>query len=154
MPRSSSGFSSSSGSHSSSRFGSSRTFSSPSSSSYKSMVNYKPSPIAAYKPAPVPAKVTPQPSQMIVHQPPTFQPPTLFDSMKQGFGFGVGSSIAHSFFGPKPVIENKTIVQSSPINETFCKDITDQFSKCKTDGFCSEEFMKTLEENLKKCEKK
>jgi len=149
MPRSSSGFHSSSGSRSSSR-----SFSSPSSSSYKSMVNYKPSPVTPYKPTPVPAKVTPQPSQVIVHQPPTFQPPTLFDSMKQGFGFGVGSSIAHSFFGPKPVIENKTIVQSSPFNETFCKDIIDQFTKCKTDGFCSEEFMKTLEENLKKCEKK
>lgn len=29
--------------------------------------------------------------------------PTLFSSMKQGFGFGIGSSIAHNIFGSKPV---------------------------------------------------
>lgn len=30
------------------------------------------------------------------------QAPTLFDSMKQGFGFGVGSSIARNLFENRP----------------------------------------------------
>ena len=127
-----------------------RSFSStrPTTPSYKSMVNYKSSPVTPYKPLPVPAKINPSPSQVIVHQPPTFQPPTLFDSMKQGFGFGVGSSIAHSIFSPSRIVENKK--QEGP-DTNFCKDITDQYNKCKNEGYCSQEFMKTLEENLKKC---
>lgn len=132
----------------------SRSYSSSRSSSYKSIVNYKPSPVLPYKPAPVPAKINPTPSQVVVHQPPTFQPPTLFDSMKQGFGFGMGSSIAHSIFGPSRVVENKTIIQKTEgPDANFCKDITEQLTKCKNDGYCTEEFMKTLEENLKKCNK-
>jgi hypothetical protein len=30
------------------------------------------------------------------------QNPSLFSSMKQGFGFGIGSSIAHNIFDSKP----------------------------------------------------
>lgn len=33
----------------------------------------------------------------------TYEQPSLFGSMKQGFGFGIGSSIAHNIFDAKPV---------------------------------------------------
>jgi len=33
---------------------------------------------------------------------PVNQNPSLFSSVKQGFGFGIGSSIAHSIFGSRP----------------------------------------------------
>ena len=34
------------------------------------------------------------------------QVPTLFNSMKQGFGFGVGSSIARNLFEHKPPVKS------------------------------------------------
>jgi hypothetical protein len=37
---------------------------------------------------------------------PSVVSPSLFSSMKQGFGFGVGSSIAHNIFDQKPVQAN------------------------------------------------
>ena len=42
---------------------------------------------------------------------PLNQNPSLFSSVKQGFGFGVGSSIAHNIFDTKaarPVIDKTT----------------------------------------------
>jgi len=35
------------------------------------------------------------------HSVPVPQAPSMFDTMKQGFSFGVGSSIAHNLFGNK-----------------------------------------------------
>lgn len=32
----------------------------------------------------------------------TYEQPSLFGSIKQGFGFGIGSSIAHNIFDSKP----------------------------------------------------
>jgi hypothetical protein len=34
---------------------------------------------------------------------PSNEHPSLFSSVKQGFGFGIGSSIAHNIFDSKPV---------------------------------------------------
>jgi len=39
----------------------------------------------------------------IQNRPHSNEQPTLFSSIKQGFGFGVGSSIAHNIFDSKPV---------------------------------------------------
>ena len=50
--------------------------------------------------APPPPLQTQQPP-MRTHTPLQSNPPSMFDTMKQGFSFGVGSSIAHSIFGPK-----------------------------------------------------
>jgi len=44
-------------------------------------------------PAPAPPAKAPAPSVP--------QAPSMFDTMKQGFSFGVGSSIAHNLFGNK-----------------------------------------------------
>ena len=38
----------------------------------------------------------------LVQNRPLNQTPSLFSSVKQGFGFGIGSSIAHSIFGSRP----------------------------------------------------
>jgi hypothetical protein len=38
----------------------------------------------------------------LVQNRPLNQNPSLFSSVKQGFGFGIGSSIAHSIFGSRP----------------------------------------------------
>lgn len=43
--------------------------------------------------------------------------PSMFDTMKQGFSFGVGSSIAHNIFGNKnkdEVVVNKKETQVEP----------------------------------------
>ncbi len=37
-------------------------------------------------------------SQPPSHSQPHSQPPSMIDSMKQGFGFGIGSAIAHNLF--------------------------------------------------------
>lgn len=50
------------------------------------------------------------------------QGPTLFDSMKQGFGFGVGSSIARNLFENKPQQEQQQPKVSS--------DKTREFKQC------------------------
>lgn len=77
------------------------------------------------------------------------QPSTIFDSMKHGFGFGMGSSIAHSFFDSKPIIQPKLNLENMS-----CSIFSDQLIKCKTEDFCSNDFIKSLEDNLKKCENK
>ena len=55
--------------------------------------------------SPPPPLQTQQPP-MRTPTPLQIQPPSMFDTMKQGFSFGVGSSIAHSIFGPKNKDEN------------------------------------------------
>jgi hypothetical protein len=65
-------------------------------------------------------------------QPPPLQsnPPSMFDTMKQGFSFGVGSSIAHSIFGPKNKDEN--VIKKEASNETKLTSdkIYEIYNKC------------------------
>ena len=70
----------------------------------------------AYKPF-IPPKPLP------IYKPPMYFPkPTVFDAVKQGFGFGIGSSIAHktvdSFIGPTKKINNN------------CDTIKNEYNKC------------------------
>ena len=60
--------------------------------------------------APITAPSVPAPSV------PVPQGPSMFDTMKQGFSFGVGSSIAHNIFGNKNKEEvvNKKETQVEP----------------------------------------
>jgi len=50
------------------------------------------------------------------------QPPSLFSSIKQGFGFGIGSSIAHNIFDSK---EAKVLAPLHPVI-----DKTTEFKQC------------------------
>ena len=52
------------------------------------------------------------------------QNPSLFSSMKQGFGFGIGSSIAHNIFGSKPA----NPLPPLPLPPVI--DRTTEFKKC------------------------
>lgn len=88
------------------------------------------------------------------HVPMIRQSPTMFDSMKQGFGFGLGSSMAHSFFGPKPIIQPKLDLENSITDKNSCNIFSEHLTRCKIEGFCSDDFIKSLEDNLKKCEYK
>ena len=56
-------------------------------------------------PAPAPRLTPPAPSSV-----PVSGAPTLGQSIKQGFGFGMGSAIAHRIFGASPTI----VVQPTP----------------------------------------
>lgn len=63
---------------------------------------YKPTPVRATTTTPVYA---PQKSPMTVHH--QVQQPGLFGSMVQGFGLGMGSSIARNMFEHKPVYQQQ-----------------------------------------------
>jgi hypothetical protein len=76
---------------------------------------------ATYKPF-VPPKPLP------IYNPPMYIPkPTLFDSVKQGFGLGLGSSIGHkvvdSFMGSSIKTNNNNI-------NNKCDTIKNEYNKC------------------------
>jgi len=55
--------------------------------------------------------------------------PSLFSSIKQGFGFGIGSSIAHNIFDSKPQSSNAhNIFDSNPKSPLV--DKTTEFKQC------------------------
>ena len=53
---------------------------------------------------------------------PVNEHPSLFSSIKQGFGFGIGSSIAHNIFDSKPVHPQR------PLQPVI--DKTTEFKQC------------------------
>lgn len=72
----------------------------------------------AYKPF-VPPKPLP------IYKPPMYFPkPTVFDAVKQGFGFGIGSSIAHSFMGTNNKTHNNNNINNN------CDTIKNEYNKC------------------------
>jgi hypothetical protein len=58
------------------------------------------------KSSPAP-KYSPVPSLSPVPAPIQSSSPSMMDTMKQGFAFGIGSSIAHNIFDSKPNSKNK-----------------------------------------------
>ena len=58
------------------------------------------------------------------------QQPSMFDTMKQGFSFGVGSSIAHSIFGPKNKDENVNKKEVSNETKLTSDKIYEIYNKC------------------------
>jgi len=66
------------------------------------------------------------PKPLPAYKPPMYFPkPTLFDSVKQGFGFGLGSSIAHSFMGTPNLFSGS----SNKINSN-CDTMKNDYNKC------------------------
>jgi hypothetical protein len=58
------------------------------------------------------------------------QPPSMVDSMKQGFGFGIGSAIAHNLFRTNN--KEETPKKSEPITEPKLTNdkIYELYNKC------------------------
>ena len=79
-----------------------------------------PPPLQSHQSSPT---ITPMPLQ-------SHQPPSMWNSIKQGFSFGVGSSIAHSIFGPKNKDEN--VIKKDVNNETKLSSdkIYEIYNKC------------------------
>jgi hypothetical protein len=73
---------------------------------------------------------TPMPLQSQSHTPLQSHPPSMFDTMKQGFSFGVGSSIAHSIFGPKNKDENVNKKEVSNETKLSSDKIYEIYNKC------------------------
>ena len=82
-----------------------------------------PSPAPSYSPVPT---IIPAPSPA----PYTTQPPSMVDSMKQGFGFGIGSAIAHNIFRTNN--KDETINKTEITNETKLTNdkIYELYNKC------------------------
>ena len=89
--------------------------------------------------APPPMRTPPPPLQSQSHPmkptaPLQNQTPSMFDTIKQGFSFGVGSSIAHnmvnSIFGPKNKDENVNKKESSNETKLTSDKIYEIYNKC------------------------
>jgi hypothetical protein len=89
-------------------------------------------------PAPV---VFQNPYSSVAPRPPIIEQPTLGQSIKQGFGFGAGSAIAHRFFGATPTVVS---VPDKKV-QLPCENERSAFESClksKTiDDFCGEQQM-------------
>ena len=72
---------------------------------------------------PAPTRAPP-PSHTPIRAPPTHIPaqaPSMFDTIKQGFSFGVGSSIAHNIFDSKSKDTNETKLTADKLYELYNK---------------------------------
>ena len=58
-------------------------------------------------------------SNSVVQHRPSTEQPSLFSSIRQGFGFGIGSSIAHNIFDSK---------EAKPLQPVI--DTTREFKQC------------------------
>ena len=95
--------------------------------------------ISPLRRAPAPLNV-PSPAPLNTHSP--SQPPSMVDSMKQGFGFGIGSAIAHNLFrtnnkdeGPKKSeITTEAKLTNDKIYELYnkCLEKNDNNIDCTT----------------------
>jgi hypothetical protein len=102
------------------------------SSSHKSTPTHKPSAVVPFH---NPLSSVGVPNRLEIQQ------PTLGQSIKQGFGFGAGSAIAHRFFGASPTI----LAPSQPEVKLPCDKERTAFENCmktkSTDDFCGDQQM-------------
>jgi hypothetical protein len=75
--------------------------------------------------------------------------PTMWDSLKQGFGFGVGSSIARNIFSGKE--EVKVVHEHNKDNKEYCSSVFESYQKCITEGSCSDDLVNHLKKSYDKC---
>jgi len=84
-------------------------------------------------------RIVPITSVQKSHQPQQLGSPSLslFQSIKQGFGFGLGNSIAHRLFSPNQVITVEPDVKASrSIGASATQDMTGQieYLQCMKEG--------------------
>jgi hypothetical protein len=85
-------------------------------------------------PIPPPLRQKPLVNQSSKDMNNTIQPPSMIDTMKQGFSFGIGSSIAHNMVNTIFNSKNKDeiIIKKEIINETklTSENIYELYNKC------------------------
>lgn len=76
------------------------------------------------------------------------EPPTssLAGSVVQGFGFGLGSSIAHAAVGTVA----KSLSEPAPSRKPECEEYRRAFDACVMDESCSNEMARTMWIDVKK----
>ncbi len=86
----------------------------------------------------VPVKYTPPQSSVSTPNRIEIEQPTLGQTLKQGFGFGAGSAIAHRIFNPFP-----TLTPSDKKIQETCEKERMAFETCmktkSADDFCGEQ---------------
>jgi hypothetical protein len=89
-----------------------------------------------------------QPKEIIVKQ----ESPSLFSSIQQGFGFGMGSALAHNIFNhhpkPTPVKPITTETTTESYTQNFCNEIQNQFTECDFNGSCNDK----IKYDFKQCQ--
>lgn len=80
------------------------------------------------------------PSSIASNSPSVFvEGPTLGQSLKQGFGFGAGSAIAHGMFGTTPTV----VISNDKKIESTCEKERIAFETCvkdkSTEDFCQKD---------------
>ena len=75
-----------------------------------------------------PSTPAPRPSPAPYVQSSTPAPPSMFDTIKQGFSFGVGSSIAHNIFDSKS--KNEHVNTNTNETKLTADKIYDLYNKC------------------------
>lgn len=107
----------------------------------RSKPSYKPTPV----PSPSPVYTPSTPSTVTVEA----SRPTFGQTLKEGFGFGAGSAIAHRIFGASSTQTVNHINTPSNINEKKCNLEENAYFDCTKnhDGYSCE----TKYENYKKC---
>ena len=89
----------------------------------------------------MPTETTPNPPVHLGHSTNTL--PSIGSSLKQGFGFGIGSSIANNLA--------QSILSKPKID---CISIQDQYEFCLMDSNCSKESMENITKLWNQCFKK
>lgn len=87
-------------------------------------------------------------------QQPTYSPPSFFQTIKEGFGFGMGSSIAHNIFdSKKEVVVSHTNIPSTstnkPTNE-ICDKIIKEYNDCQI-NYCNSEKLDSIQKLYEQC---
>jgi hypothetical protein len=67
----------------------------------------------------------------LVHNRPLNQNPSLFSSVKQGFGFGMGSSIAHNIFDSKPAQPRGPVIDKITEFKECMEKTYNRYEECK-----------------------
>lgn len=90
--------------------------------------------------SPIRSPIVPKPT--ISSPPVTYTPkgPTFGQSIKDGFGFGLGSAIAHRIIGPAPVVvQHQPAPAATPLPQTSGPP---EYERCMKESFNNAELCK------------
>jgi len=71
-------------------------------------------------------------NSVVQHRLPGNEHPSLFSSIKQGFGFGVGSSIAHNIFDTKEAKPPHSVIDKTTEFKECMEKTYNNYEECAT----------------------